>query len=105
MNSAGDVFIADTAHNRVREVTPAGVITTVAGNGASGFSGDGGPATAAELAGPTGLAVDAAGDLFIEDTGNERIREVTPNGIITTVAGGGSASQYWTSPGPATGTS
>ena len=66
------------------------MITTVAGNGTAGFSGDGGPATAAELNDPAGVAVDAAGDLFIADTGNNVIREVElSTGIITTVAGNG----------------
>ena len=66
------------------------MITTVAGNGTAGYSGDGGQATAAELDYPTGVAVDAAGDLFIADTGNNRIREVNhATGVITTVAGNG----------------
>ena len=69
-----------------------GVITTVAGNGTAGYSGDGGPATAAELTGPGGVAVDSAGDLFIADTDNDRIREVNlATGVITTVAGNGTA--------------
>ena len=68
-DSAGDLFIADADNNVVREVVKAtGDIITVAGNGTAGYSGDGGPATAAELNGPDGVAVDSAGDLFIADT-------------------------------------
>jgi sugar lactone lactonase YvrE len=87
---AGDVYIADTGNNRVRMVTPAGVITTVAGTGIQGFEGDGGPATAARLYYPTGLAVDRQGDLYIADAGNQRVRMVSPAGVIATVAGNGS---------------
>jgi trimeric autotransporter adhesin len=73
----------------VRKVSPEGMITTVAGNGQLGFSGDGGPATAARLNWPSSLAVDLAGNLFIADHYNHRIRKVSPDGIITTVAGSG----------------
>ncbi len=82
VDSGGNLFIADA--NRVRKVSPNGIITTVAGNGTFGFSGDGGPATSAEVA-PNGLAVDGSGDLFIADA-NVSIRKVSPAGIITTVA-------------------
>ncbi len=93
VNAVGDVFIADTYNNVIREVNHAnGVITTVAGNGNSGYSGNGGPATSAELNDPTGVAVDSAGDLFIADSGNNVIREVNHvTGVITTVAGNGSS--------------
>ena len=103
MDAAGDLFIADYGNNRIREVNLAtGVITTVAGNGTAGYSGDNGPATAAELANPAGVAVDAAGDLFIADTGNDRIREVNlATGVITTVAGNGTDG-YSGDDGPAT---
>ena len=87
VDSAGNVYIADTYNNRVRKVSN-GVITTVAGNGTQGFSGDNGPAASAQLFQPFGLAVDAAGNLYIADWGNGRIREVS-NGVITTVAGNG----------------
>ena len=71
VDSAGNLFIADSANNVIREVVKAtGDIITVAGNGTAGYSGDGGPATDAELNGPSGVAVDSAGDLFIADTGN-----------------------------------
>ena len=77
------------------------VVSTVAGDGVDGYSGDGGPATAAMLNQPTGLAVDSAGDLFIVDGNNEVIREVRPDGTITTVAGDGTAG-YSGDGGPAT---
>lgn len=99
----GDLFIADFGNNRVREVSAAtGIITTVAGDGTAGFSGDGGAATKAELNQPEGLAVDSRGDLFIGDAGNCRIRKVSAaTGIITTVAGS-STCGYGGDGGPAT---
>lgn len=90
-DAAGNIFIADTRNHRVRRVTPAGTIATVAGTGSGGFSGDGGRASAAQLNGPRGVFVDAAGNLFIADTDNQRIRKVTPAGTISTVAGAGTA--------------
>jgi hypothetical protein len=87
VDGKGDVFIADTENNMVREVTPGGVIRTVAGTGKPGYSGDGGPAADARLDNPSGVAVNSRGDLFIADTVNNVIREVTPNGIIRTIAG------------------
>jgi hypothetical protein len=91
VDAAGNLFIADTNNQRVRKVAAAtGIITTVAGTGAFGFSGDGGPATSASLRNPEGVAVDAAGNLFIADSLNHRVRKVaTATGIITTVAGSG----------------
>jgi sugar lactone lactonase YvrE len=91
VDGAGNLFIADTDIHRIRKITPAGVIATVAGNGSLGFSGDGGAATAAQLNYPAAIAVDAAGNLFIADTNNERVRKVSPEGIITTVAGNGTS--------------
>jgi sugar lactone lactonase YvrE len=88
VDAASDLYIADTSNQRVRKVSN-GVITTVVGNGTPGFSGDGGPAASAQLNGPTGVAVDAAGNLYVADSGNSRIRKVS-NGVITTVAGNGS---------------
>jgi uncharacterized protein (TIGR03437 family) len=85
----GNLFIADFDNNHVRKVSPSGIITTVAGNGTKGFTGDGGLAANAQLAGPTGLAADGAGNLFIVDSGNRRLRKVTTDGIISTVAGDG----------------
>ena len=91
LDGAGDVFIADTANHRIREVMPTGAIGTVAGNGVAGDSGDGGAATAAALDAPSGVAVDGNGNIFIADTGNHAIRLVTPDGAIHTIAGQGKA--------------
>src|SRR5437879_547854 len=104
VDSSGNLFIADTENARIRRVDGAtDIITSVAGNGTAGFSGDGGPATSAELSGPSGIAVDSSGNLFIADAGNERIRRVdATTGIITTVAGNGSAG-FSGDGGPATG--
>src|SRR5438552_1914125 len=87
----GDLFIADADNNRVRRVSPAGTITTVAGTGVAGFGGDGGPATAAQLRSPFGVAVEPSGDLVIADSNNNRVRRVDPAGMITTLAGTGVA--------------
>ncbi len=90
VDSAGNLYFADQANQRVRKVDTSGIITTVAGSGGTGsYSGDGGPATAAKLFSPHGVAVDSAGNLYIADTSNNRIRKVTPGGTITTVAGNG----------------
>ena len=89
VDAGGNLYISDTGNHRVRRVTPAGVISTVVGTGEPGFSGDGGPAADAMLIQPVGLAFDSSGNLYIADGGNDRIRKVTPAGIITTVAGGG----------------
>jgi sugar lactone lactonase YvrE len=85
--NTGNVFIADTRNERIRKVTPNGIITTVAGNGGASGAGDGGPAVEAQLMEPGGVAVDAAGNLFIAETGGHRIRMVNANGIINTIAG------------------
>jgi len=87
VDAAGNLYIADRNNNRVRKVNTAGIITTVAGNGVRSFSGDGGAAISASLDFPTGVAVDAAGNLYIADGDNSRIRKVNTAGIITTVAG------------------
>ncbi|HEY6471380.1 MAG TPA: hypothetical protein VIY26_00720 [Acidimicrobiales bacterium] len=87
VNSKGDVFIADTYNNVVRLVTPQGFISTYAGDGDPGYRGDNGPAARAQLSSPTGLAVDALGNLYIADSGNNVIRRVSTSGVITTVAG------------------
>jgi hypothetical protein len=88
VDGAGNVFIADAGNNRVRKVLPNGIIVTVAGNGIQGFSGEGGPATSAQLT-PASLAVDGAGNLFIADSRSNRVQKVSPEGIIVTVAGNG----------------
>lgn len=100
----GSVYIADGMNNRIRKVTPDGIITTVAGTGLCCFGGDGGPATAARLNFPWGVTLGPDGSLYIADTGNNRIRRVTPDGIITTVAGNGFYS-FGGDGGPATGAS
>ncbi|HMC59994.1 MAG TPA: IPT/TIG domain-containing protein, partial [Candidatus Solibacter sp.] len=89
VDAGGNVLVADTGNNRVRKIDPLGVITTVAGNGDTTFGGDGGPAAGAGLSGPRGVAVDTAGNLYIADTGHNRIRKVTPDGTIATIAGNG----------------
>jgi hypothetical protein len=86
-DAAGDVYIADTGNNRIRKVSN-GVITTIAGNGFLGYSGDGGPATSAELNQPFGVAVDVSGNVYIADSENYVVRKVS-NGVITTFAGTG----------------
>lgn len=87
VDPAGNVFIGDANNNRVRKVNTAGIISTIAGNGVSGFSGDGGPATLSQLNGPSGVAIDALGRVYITDEVNHRIRMVNTSGTITTVAG------------------
>jgi sugar lactone lactonase YvrE len=89
LDRQGNLYIADSDNNCIRRVTPQGIISTVAGQQSSGFGGDGGPATQARMAGPEGVAVDGAGNLFIADTRNRRVRKVTPDGRISTVAGRG----------------
>jgi sugar lactone lactonase YvrE len=103
VDRAGNVYVADRANNVVREVAAAtGTITTIAGTGTPGYAGDGGPAGAAELYYPTGLATDSLGNLYIADAGNSRIREVAAQtGVISTVAGS-STGGYSGDGGPAT---
>jgi sugar lactone lactonase YvrE len=90
VDAAGDIYIADTNNQRVRKVDASGIITTVAGNGTGGYSGDGGAATSAEIYSPRAVALDSAGDVYIADNGNQRVRMVSAAGIISTVAGNGS---------------
>jgi len=89
VDAANNLYVADSANNRIRKVDTNGVITTVAGTGTGTYTGDGGPATNASLSSPQGVALDAMGNLYIADTANNRIRQVDTNGIITTVAGNG----------------
>ena len=86
VDAAGNLYIADKGNYRVRRISTDGTINTVAGNGGAGFSGDGQPATQAELQ-PLAVAVDTKGNLFISDVGNARIRKVDTQGVITTIAG------------------
>jgi uncharacterized protein (TIGR03437 family) len=89
LDSAGNLYIADTDNHRVRKVSADGIITTVAGTGNARYDGDGGPATSFALNYPYGVAVDSAGNLYIADANNHRIRQVSAGGTITTVAGNG----------------
>jgi sugar lactone lactonase YvrE len=89
LDSIGNLYIADGGNDRIRKVTPSGIISTVAGNGTAGYSGDGGMATSAQLNNPAGMAIDPVGNLYIADFLNSVIRKVTPSGIISTVAGNG----------------
>jgi len=93
VDGAGNLYIADSAHSRIREVIAAtGIISTIAGNGNPSYTGDNGPATAATLNTPSGITIDGAGNLYIADTGNSAVRKITAaTGIITTVAGNGTA--------------
>ncbi|ANZ15315.1 RICIN domain-containing protein [Streptomyces noursei] len=91
VDSAGAVYIADSDNHRVRKVTADGKISTVAGTGTKGFSGDGGPATAAQLDDPRGVAVDSTGVLYVSEYNNRRVRKITTDGKISTVAGTGTA--------------
>jgi sugar lactone lactonase YvrE len=88
-DSKGNLYIADRGNHRVRKINKKGIITTFAGNGTAGFSGDGGPATQASLNLPSGLAVDSKGNLYISDRSNNRVRVVNSRGIIQTIAGNG----------------
>ena len=99
VDSAGNLYIADSQNYRVRKISK-GVITTVAGNGTPGYSGDNGPATSAQLRAVYSVAVDSAGNLYIADTDNNAIRKVS-NGVITTVVGTGGKSGYTGDNGPA----
>ena len=87
---SGNLYIADAGCHRVRQVSPSGIIRTVVGTGVRGYSGDGGTATQAQLSAPYGILLDPRGNLFVADLGNSRVRRIGPDGIITTVAGGGS---------------
>ena len=89
LDSDGTLYIADTYNHRIRKVTIDGTIRTIAGTGESGFAGDGGPGTAAELSYPTSVAVATDGTLYIADTRNHRVRKLAADGTITTVAGAG----------------
>ena len=89
VDGVGNLFIADRRNHRIRKVDSSGVITTIAGTGDSGFSGDGGPAVDAQLSSPYGVATDIDGNLYFAGLGNHRIRKVDSSGVITTIAGTG----------------
>ncbi len=89
IDRSGNLYISDATDYRIRKVSTSGVITTFAGNGSTGFSGDGSAATAAKFSSPYGIAFDTSGNLFVADKGNNRIRKITSAGVISTVAGSG----------------
>jgi sugar lactone lactonase YvrE len=91
IDSKGNILFSDSGNNRIRKISPTGIITTIAGTGVPGFSGDGGPATLAKLKGPSGLNLDSVGNLYLADHANQRIRRIDTAGIIHTVAGNGTA--------------
>jgi uncharacterized protein YjdB len=90
MDASGNLYFTDIANNRIRKINTSGIVTTIAGTGVGAFSGDGGPATAAQVNHPFGLAFDAAGNLLFTDSQNQRVRKINTSGIISTFAGTGS---------------
>ena len=88
---SGDLFVADSGNERIRRIDRSGTISTIAGTGVQGFSGDGGPALAAQFDGPRSIAGDDAGNLYVADDNNNRVRRIDPSGVVSTVAGTGTA--------------
>ena len=101
INHFGSIVFSDAQHNRIREVNASGIISTIAGTGSAGFSGDSGPATAAKINQPSSLCIDNVGNIFLADGNNNRVRKIDTFGNISTVAGNGSAGFSGDS-GPAT---
>jgi sugar lactone lactonase YvrE len=91
VDPSGNLYLAEELNNRVRKIDTNGVITTLAGTGTASFAGDSGPAAQAQLNGPTGLCIAPAGEIYVNDQGNKRVRKISTSGTITTVAGNGSA--------------
>ncbi|MFT3908951.1 MAG: T9SS type A sorting domain-containing protein [Ferruginibacter sp.] len=89
LDRLGNLYIAEQGYHRIRKIDTNGIISTVGGNGTQGFSGDGGPATSASLWDPNGICVDDTGNIYFSDWGNNRIRKINTNGIISTIVGNG----------------
>lgn len=102
VDGTGSVYVADYGNHRIRKIDVAGNITTIAGTGTGTYSGDGGPATAADIQNPRGIAVDGAGNVYFSDYGNNRVRKITPAGYISTIAGIGGVPAFSGDGGPAT---
>ncbi|EFC47410.1 predicted protein [Naegleria gruberi] len=91
ISSSGEIYIADTNNNRIRKITTSGIISTIAGTGTQGYSGDGSSATSAQLYNPYGVAISSRGEIYVADYNNNRIRKITTSGIISTIAGTGTS--------------
>lgn len=102
VDTAGNIYFTDNANHVVKKVRPNGIMSTICGNGVPVYSGDGGPATAASLASPTAIVLDATGNLIVGDATNKVVRKITPAGIISTIAGNHSVSGFGGDGGPAT---
>jgi uncharacterized protein (TIGR03437 family) len=89
VDHSGILYLSDTDHNLIRKIDASGIVTTIAGTGVAGYAGDGGPATAAQINLPYGMAADLAGNVYFADLGNNRVRRIAPDGSITTTAGTG----------------
>ncbi len=101
VSASGNIYFADKGNDVIRKINASGIISTIAGTGVTGYTGDNGPATAAKLNSPTSVAIDAAGNIYLTDDGNNVIRKISAAGIITTIAGNGTVG-YYGDHGPAT---
>ncbi len=101
LDAGGNIYISDTGNQRIRKINTSGIISTIAGVGTIGFSGDGGTATLAQFSGPSGIALDISGNIYCADYNNHRIRKINTSGVISTIAGTGTAG-FFGDGGPAT---